>query len=191
MVKLLTEEEIDPIQEQVDLALDDAEGLTPRLSATDTFGDLSDGGKVGGAYLYPTSQGKHLNRQARPQAKGRAAARRAWMWNGTESVLPLAWNPDGTRHDGARAYLTKRHCLCCHSGGFRGLQCPNCVKSGCDRCGSSTDRKKIIPNFYLRQEDVPFPERFYGAIDCFLTSCPRRDTKGFKTEQRSEEHTSE
>ena len=141
-----------------------------------TAPDLSDGGRVGQARITPMQAGKKL-------AKGRPAARRAWMWNGTETLLPLAWNPEGTMHDGARKYLLKRHCLCCHTGGFRGLQCPNCVKSNCDKCNASTDPKKIIPNFYLRKEDVPFPQRFYGSINCFLPTCPRRDSKGFLTEQ--------
>ena len=156
-------------------------------------GDLSNGGRVGGVWLQPMSNG-------RPIAKGRAAARRAWTYNGSETTLPLAWNPDGTIHDGARRYMAKRYCLCCGIGGFRFAPgkpqiCPNCAHNNCTVCNAGTDTTKvhhlengktiqgwIIRCFYLRKEDVPFPTRFYGSVDCFLESCIRRDGRGFKTE---------
>ena len=188
MPQVLAETEIDPITDQ------EEEEASRRFARPGRVGDLSDGGMVGGVRMTPMRDGKK-------QATGRAAARRGWMWNGTESLLPLAWNPDGTVHDGARKYLLKRHCLCCHTGGFRGAQCPNCVKSNCEQCGGSTDRTKvhvlgsgkviqgwIIPNFYLRKEDVPFPARFYGSIDCFLGFCPRSGGRGFLTEQDMRMH---
>lgn len=163
---LLEERDIDPIADTLDGMLtkeDEQEaeaGLTPRVRP---------------------------NRDRRI-VKGRATVRRAWMWDGTESTLPLAWNPEGTRHDAARHYLLKRFCLCCKSGGFFGIQCPNCVKSNCANCGASSVRKNIIPCFYLKVEDVPFPVKFYGHINCFLDGCPRRDGRGFLTEQAMRMH---
>ena len=183
MVRVLTDAELDPIADSVDATLSNEEEAAElrRFAPTERVGDLTDGGMVNGARLRPMAGGKTLPR-------GRAAARRAWMWNGTESMLPLAWNPDGNMHDGAKRYLLKRHCLCCHTGGFRGRQCPNCVKSNCEHCKASTDPTKVIPNFYLRKEDVPFPTRFYGDVNCFLEFCTRRDSKGFKTEQDMRVH---
>lgn len=195
MVKLLDPTEIDPITEQVEEVMDAAEEAAARkqFAYTPHVGDLSDGGTVQGIKVRP-------NRD-KTITTGRPAARRAWMWNGTESVLPLAWNPEGTRHDGARHYLLKRHCLCCHTGGFFGRQCKKCIKDNCDRCQSSTDTTTvqhldngktlkgwIVPAFYLRKEDVPFQARFYGAVDCFLSFCPRRGGKGFLTEQDMRMH---
>lgn len=182
MPKVLEQAQVDPIQEQVDQAMTEAdEADFKRLGSGDTMPDLTDGGKVGLATLYPMKDGKQTE-------KGRAVARRGWMWNGTESLLMLKWNPNGTQHDGARSYLTKRQCMCCMQGGFRGYRCPNCVKNSCTKCRASTDRKKIIPLFYLRKEDVPYPARFYGSIDCFLEFCPRREGRGFKTEQEMRMH---
>ena len=63
-----------------------------------------------------------------------------------------------------------------------GRQCPDCVKKRCSLCNSSSDPKKIIPCFYRRKEDVPFPTKFYGEIDCFLMGCIRRGTQGFLTQ---------
>ena len=177
MTKVLVEADIDPTAEIVDQEMTAAETdeANAQFERNENLGDLSDGGIIGGAKLTPMAGGKKL-------LKGRPAARRAWMWNGTESLLPLAWNPEGTRHDGARKYLLKRHCLCCRTGGFTGERCLHCIRSRCVGCGASTDRSKIIRCFYLRKEDVPFPERFYGSIDCFLSVCVRRGSMGFKTE---------
>ena len=180
MPRVVEATEVDTDEDRVDADLDEGAGFQP-FSPLDTAPDLTDGGKLGGVKVFPT-------RDHKKQAKGRPAARRAWMWNGTESLLPLAWNPDGTMHDGARRYFQKKHCLCCRTGGFRGKQCPNCVKSNCDQCGASTDPKKVIPCFYLSKERVPFPARFYGSINCFLEFCPRRDGKGFLTEQDMRVH---
>ena len=184
MVKVLEPNQVDEVNEQVDAVLTlDEERIAARLGHYDqsqAAPDLSDGGMVGGVRVRP-NRDKNIT-------QGRPAARRAWMWNGTESLLPLAWNPDGTVHDGGRRYLTKRHCICCHSGGFRGVFCPNCRKNNCDKCRGSNVAKNIIPNFYLRKEDVPFPTRFFGSINCFLDMCPRRDSKGFLTEQDMRVH---
>src|SRR3990167_8805700 len=177
MPKLLKQNEVNLIDEEVDIQLTKAEEAAARsmFAPTGTPGDLSDGGRVNGVTLTPMQDGK-------PVQKGRANARLAWMGSGTETALPLGWNPDGTRHDGARPYLLKRYCLCCNAGGFRGAKCLNCVKNNCTRCNGSSDRKKVIPCFYLKKEDVPFPERFYGPINCFLPMCIRRGDRGFKTE---------
>ncbi len=193
MPKVLEAEQIDQEQAQVDEQLTAAEeqqlsvALSP-LAPGVTAPDLSDGGQAGGAMLYPTQGGVK-------QDKGRATVRRAWMWDGTESMLPLAWNPDGTQHDNARRYLLKRHCLCCNTGGFRArpgqrAQCPNCVKNNCMVCHSSTDPSKIIASFYLTMEAVPFPKNVYGQIDCFLPTCTRRVSNGagFKTDQDMRMH---
>ena len=183
MVKLLEASEIDTENEAVDAILTEEEesDAKRRFNRNESSEDLSDGGMVGGARISPMRGGKKVE-------KGRAAARRAWMWNGTETVLPLAWNPDGTVHDGARRYMLKRHCLCCNAGGFRGMQCPNCSKNQCTHCASGTDRKKIIPNFYLKKDNVPFPSRFFGSIPCFLSNCVRRDDRGFLTQEEMRIH---
>ena len=46
----------------------------------------------------------------------------------------------------------------------------------------------IIPAFYPRKEDVPFPAKIYGSFDCFLDSCLRRGDLGFLTEQQMRIH---
>jgi len=183
MVKTLKESDIDPLQEEVDVQLSKAEhdAEMRRFAQTGAAGDLSDGGMVGGARLTPMINGQKVE-------EGRAAARRAWTWNGTETLLPLAWDPSGKIHDGARRYLLKRYCKCCNQAGFRGAQCVTCVKSGCVRCRRSTTPGTVIPAFYLRMDDVPFPERFYGSIGCFLKMCPRTGDRGFKTEEEMRMH---
>lgn len=179
MPLLLTDAEIDIDAEAVDLALSSSEeeiaiAIGNREEVTNA-GDLTDGGVIGGVKLYPMENLKRVER-------GRAAARRAWMWNGTETVLTLSWNTDGTRHDGGRSYLSKKHCLCCGDSGFR-QHCRKCRINACPKCQSATDAKQIIPCFYLRKDDVPYQEKFYGEIDCFLVSCSRRDSTGFQTEE--------
>ena len=52
----------------------------------------------------------------------------------------------------------------------------------------SVIRGWIIPCFYLRKEDVPFPARFYGSINCFLGFCARQGGQGFLTEQDMRVH---
>ena len=164
------------------------------LAAADgTYPDLTDGGQVGGATLTPMINGM-------PSEKGRPAARRAYSWDGAESLLPLAWNPDGTIHDEARHYFNKYVCLCCKKCGIRAKQghkpiCQNCVKANCRQCKAGTDTKTpnklgngkmnkgwLIRNFYFRLEDVPFPTQVYGTVDCFQEGCVRRGVLGFKSE---------
>ena len=189
MVKLLTPDKVDLEQEEVDLVMTRAEedaanrsvAVAPGLGTTTAAGDLSDGGMVGGVRVTPMVNGVK-------QAQGRAAARMSWMWDGTPSVLSLKYDPSGKSHDGAKPYLLKRHCLCCGHGGFRGSQCPNCVRNQCVNCKGSTTRGKIIPNFYLRKEDVPFPQKIFGPVDCFLQLCTRRGAQGFKSEEEMRMH---
>lgn len=215
MVKVLAAGHVDELEEEVDRAMTAAEEaalakeVAGQFKPSGTAPDLSDGGNVNGVNIRPMTENglapSPRKAKNQPLPEGRPAARRAWSWNGTESLLPLAWNPEGTAHDGARRYLRKRHCLCCHSGGFqmpagRAVQCPNCVKSRCTNCEASTLRRKvmtpagfeiswpIIPNFYLRKEDVPFPERFYGDVSCFLSMCTRTGARGFKTEEDMRMH---
>ena len=186
MPRLLEHFEVDQDAEELDILMtaDEEAGERAKLVIPKTAGDLSDGGKVGGMTLYPMQNGQRV-------AKGRAAARRAWMWDGTETTLLLAWNPEGTRSDRGRRYLSKRHCLCCGLSGFRG-QCPPCSGMGnngiCERCRGSTDKSKIIPNFYLTKEEVPFQQKFYGDVDCFIPTCSRRSGAGFKTEEDMRMH---
>ena len=172
-----TEEEVETLAEAAERSAEEFQ----RLQSMRVADDLSDGGVVDGARVTPMQDGRKLE-------KGRPAAIQAWMWNGTESLLPLAWNPEGTLHDNAMHYRRKQHCLCCHSGGFYGRQCKNCLKNRCTACGGRRDPKKIIPLFYLRKENVPFPARFYGDIDCFQELCPRRGPKGFLTQQAMRVH---
>ena len=123
------------------------------------------------------------------------------MWNGTPSSAVLAWNPEGTRSDNGMEYLKKRQCLCCNDGGFKSPQCPKCVKNRCGNCQGSTGvmperkgadgkvyRSWVIRSLYLRKESVPFPERFYGSIPCFMPLCVRRGGMGFKTDQDMRMH---
>ena len=160
--------------EELALDTDMVEEESWRVGSTDGAPDLSDGGMVNGVRVRPARD--------KTVTKGRPAARRAWMANGTETLLPLAWDTDGKNHDYGARYFRKRLCLCCQRGGFKGRQCPDCVKKNCSLCNSSSNPKKIIPCFYRRRADVPFPTKFYGSIDCFLVGCIRRDSQGFLTQ---------
>lgn len=119
--------------------------------------------------------------------EGRAAARPAWMWNGTPTSLTLSWNPDGTQHDYGQKYLSKKHCLCCGDSGFR-QHCLKCRKNSCSTCQQGRDKSKIIPCFYLNKEDVPYQANFYGNVDCFLPMCARRDSQGFQSAEDMRMH---
>jgi len=184
MVKVLEETYQDPIGDEIDNALNaDEERVAYALADTTEHSgaDLTDGGSVNGANLFPTQGGVK-------QERGRAAARRAWDWQGSETLLPLAWNPDGNMHDGGRRYLRKRHCGCCGFSGFfkqinKPLACPECVFNNCNGCNRGQDGSKIIACFYLLQDDVPNQAVFYGTIPCFLPNCPRGGDRGFETEE--------
>lgn len=200
--KVLSYEDVDVQADELDAVMTEAEEIAVRQQFARTppgqVPDLTDGGMVNGVRLYPVQGGIR-------QERGRAVARRAWSWNGTESLLPLAWDPDGKIHDNARHYLAKRHCTCCGTAGFiklqgRPLVCPSCAKTSCTRCASGTslapqvlpsgkvNRGFIIANFYVRKEDAPFQTRFYGDVDCMIESCPRRGDRGFKTEEDMRVH---
>lgn len=135
-------------------------------------GDLTDGGKVGAATVFPTQDGKRIG-------MGRANSWPAWMWDGTPTRLPLAWQRRGKTHDSAMHYRRKKHCLCCNEGGFLTRTCPGCVKRNCTKCGGQDNPKVVIRCFYLREKDVPYPREFYGKIGCFLPTCPRQGELGF------------
>ena len=184
MPQVLLESELDIVEEELDTELTVAEqralaGLG-KYQETTRVSDLTDGGEIAGATLFPIQNGERAK-------LGRPTVRRAWMWNGTESMLPLAWNTDGTEHDGARKYRLKRHCLCCGESGFRN-NCKACAKKACGKCRSSADRSKVIPCFYLRQTDVPFPREYIAKFDCFLASCQRRGDEGFATMEEMRMH---
>ena len=183
MVKLLQATQKDLEQDATDTILTAAEEAMARskFASTGTPGDLSDGGVVNGVRITPMIGG-------RPTSSGRPAAREAWKCDGSWTVLTLAWNPDGTRHDGARPYLLKNHCECCNAAGFRARQCPACVKSNCTRCRGGTAPGKLHRNFYLRREDVPHPVNVYGDVACFLPECIRRGVIGFKTQEEMRFH---
>ena len=195
MPQVLDETTVDPVMEQEEADLSAAEQeladeAVKVFQPADRPGDLSDGGKVGGATIKPRNGGVEVK-------QGRAAARRAYTWDGAETLLPLAWNPDGTEHDYARRYLRKRHCLCCMGSGFKTRACPSCVKNSCAECNSSTvdemqyqgkTTRVIIPAYYLTALRVPFPTQFYGEVDCFLEPCVRRNTRGFLTDQAMRMH---
>lgn len=187
MVKVLDESTIDPAMDELEQELTAEEEAveTRRFAPTESPGDLSDGGMVNGARLYPRSGwgGKKVE-------KGRPAVRLAWTAYGSESLLLLKWNPDGTVNDRGMYYLRKRLCLCCNNAGFHGRRCPECARKGCSLCRGSSDSSKIIPCFYLNPEKVPFPQQLYGDVDCFLPTCPRRGSQGFKDEERMRLHAS-
>ena len=154
-----------------------AEEMARFRGRPDAVADLSDGGQVGGVTVFPVEDGKRMT-------QGRPSTRAAWRWDGTPTLLPLAYDPSGKTHDGARRYLLKRYCMCCQESGFR-RRCPRCVKNNCHDCSASTVKGKVIPCYYLNKEKVPFQAKFYGSVDCFLpeTQCIRHGGRGFKTEE--------
>lgn len=182
MPTLLDEAQVDTLTESVDAEVTEAEEAFERTRyvQSDAVGDLTYGGTAYGVRVRPAKDKR--------ATQGRAVARRAWMWDGTESLLPLAWDPEGLNHDGGRRYLTKRHCLCCRHAGFRSLQCPQCIKNNCEFCKNSTEPGKVIRCFYLSKDKVPFPAKFYGSINCFFETCVRRDGRGFLSEQEMRLH---
>lgn len=173
MPVLLEDSQVDLEAEALDAVMSDTEvsEATSRLHAPPRqVEDIRDG-----------SRGNRVSR-------GRAVARRAWRYDGTESLLPIAWNPEGTRNDGGRSYMSKKHCLCCTTSGFRGGVCIRCIRSNCVGCRAGTDKTKIIRLYYLSKDQVPFPLKFHGDIDCFLPSCPRKNGMGFKTGEEMRMH---
>ena len=128
-----------------------------------------------------------VTNESRKASYGRPAGARAWMWDGTETTIVLAWDIHGKTHDGGRRYLQKKHCLCCGISGFR-EHCVKCRKETCQRCRSGNDKSQIIPAIYLKKADVPFTQELYGTVDCFLPSCTRRDDRGFRNLEEMHMH---
>ena len=185
---ILDEATIDQVEEQVDADLQEAEELVfnTAFRPDQYVGDLSDGGQVGGVKVYPTSGGEARSQWGSNvlQQKGRPVARHAYRWDGAESLLPLSWNPEGTRHDRAQKYLMKRHCERCGESGFT-----LSAKTGnrCPRCGA-TGKAALVSCYYLKFEDVPHKIQRYGHVDCFLVSCIRRGAYGFIDEAAMRMH---
>jgi hypothetical protein len=176
MVTLLDDSTIDPISTELDAYIVDVDA--EEQEAAFEADDLNDD-DVPIVNIIPTMHGEHGTHIK----QGRAAARQVWTWDGAPSLIPLAWNPDGTVHDSGKAFMTKRHCLCCNDSGFRTAQCRRCKQNNCPNCRGSRIKEKVIPNFYLRKSDVPYAQKVYGEIDCFLPTCPRKGAAGFITEE--------
>lgn len=181
--KVMTEQEVDPIAEAVDQALletgEDAAIPKHKVDFSGSFGDLSDGGQVGSVRVVPKDASGNVDFKKREP--GRPTVRRVWTWDGRESMIPLSYEPSGKRHDGGRKYLLKRHCTVCKETGFYGGVCPQCRKNG----------RPIAPPvqaFYLRKEQVPNQQVFFGTVDCFVPVCVRRGQYGFKTEVDMRQH---
>lgn len=128
-----------------------------------------------------------VTNQSSKASYGRPAGARAFMWDGTETTIVLAWDIHGKTHDGGRRYLSKKHCLCCGFSGFL-EHCTKCRKETCSRCRSGNDRKEIIPAIYLKESDVPFPQLFYGNVNCFLPTCTRKEDRGFRSLEEMHMH---
>ena len=165
MPRVLQETDIDPIAEQVDLDMQEAgEEAGPPVHKFDPNQrqDLSDGGNMGGVRVVPVGESGRVNFEKREP--GRPTTRMAWTWDGRPTELPLAWNPAGKQHDGARKYLLKRHCGVCNFAGFYGKVCPDCLKKGRAQAGA------ITPAFYLKLSQVPNPTHPFGDIACIVSS---------------------
>lgn len=188
MPKALIESEIDSIAEQIDadMAESGEEAAIPkhRTVAEGHQGDLSDGGQVGSARL--TVQGEsgripYDKKAGFTREPGRPTVRQVWMWNGTPSTIPLAYEPSGKSHDGGRRYLLKRHCTVCNFGGFKGAACPACRKEGREYSPS-------VPLYYLKRSLVPEQQRFFGEVDCIVPTCVRRGRYGFLDDAQMRQH---
>lgn len=185
MPKAMTEAEIDPIAEQVDQdMMESGEGVQVpqhKIAAEAFTGDLSDGGRVGRARLTPVGESGRVIFDKDKREPGRPTVRVVWTWDGRQSTIPLAYEPSGKRHDGGRRYLLKRKCTVCGYAGFYGPTCPMCKRDG-------RELAPPIPAFYLRYEQVPKPQRFYGNVDCFVETCIRRGQYGFPDETQMRQH---
>ena len=190
MPKALQEADIDPIAEQVDqemMETGEQVGIAQhKFDPNGSYGDLSDGGRVGQVALYPTPESGRLHydkKEGFRKEPGRPTVRNVWMWDGRPSSIPLAYEPSGKRHDGGRKYLLKRHCTVCMYTGFYGAVCPQCRKDG-RRLAPS------VPAFYLKKEQVPAKGVFFGTVACFHRNCVRRGEYGFLDEAQMREHAS-
>lgn len=187
MPRVLKEADIDPIAEQVDLdMMETGEEVVPPVHKFDPEArmDLSDGGSLGGVRVVPV--GEKSGRVTFDKAKrerGRPTTRMAWTWEGRPTELPLAWDPSGKQHDGARHYLMKRHCAVCNYSGFYGSRCPACEKA--DR---PSQPGGITPAYYLKRSQVPDPANPFGSVNCFVQNCVRRGQWGFHTDVEMRQH---
>ena len=165
----MTDADIDPIAEQVDqemMETGEQVGIASHKFDVETI---------------PVGQSGHVIFEKTKREPGRPTVRNVWTWNGTPSAIPLAYEPSGKRHDGGRKYLLKRHCPTCNYTGFYGPICPMCLKEG-------REQAPVVPAFYLKREQVPKQQRFFGAVDCFVPTCVRRDKYGFLDEPQMRQH---
>lgn len=187
MPKLLIESEVDPVAEQVDrdmMEVGEATELAQhKFDPNKRYDDLSDGGSVGDVRVIPVGKSGRVIFDEKRREPGRPSARAAWTWDGRPTTLPLAWDRAGKQHDGARKYLMKRHCSQCKFSGFYGRSCPSCKKAGRPQKPGG-----ILPAYYLRESDVPNPTQPFGAVDCFVQECVRRDEFGFKSNRQMRQH---
>lgn len=186
MPRVLQETDIDPIAEQVDMdMMETGDAVAPPVHKFDpnTRVDLSDGGNIGGVRMVPLGESGRIEFDRARREPGRPTTRAAWTWDGRPTELPLAWNPSGEQHDGARKYLLKRHCVVCNFSGFYGLACPACRKAG-----RPAQRGAITPAYYLRLAQVPDPAQPFGVIACIVRACVRRGQYGFHTDAEMRQH---
>ena len=167
--RAITEAEIDPIAEQVDRDM------------TETGEEVGVAQHKFSPEVIPVGASGQVIFDKRLREPGRPTVRAVWTWDGRPSMIPLAYTPSGKQHDGGRKYLLKRHCTVCNNTGFYGQVCPQCQKDG---------RRLAPPTraFYLRREDVPHQETFYGVVDCFVPACVRRGEYGFLNEAQMRQH---
>ena len=172
MPKAMPETDIDPVAEQVDQEmLESGQSIGVAQHAV----DLSNGGRVGSAEVIPVGESGHVIFDKKKREQGRPMVRNVWRWNGIPDVIPLSYTPSGKTHDGGRAYLLKRHCPLCKFSGFFGPTCPACEKAG----------RRLVPvvaAYYLKEKDVPDRQKFYGFVDCFVSTCIRSGEFGFLDE---------
>lgn len=188
MPKAMTDAEIDPIAEAIDQQmLESGEDVTVAkhtVDLTGNFGDLSNGGMVGNARLTVQGESGRIQFDREKGFKrepGRPNVRAVWMWDGRPSTIPLSYESSGKRHDGGRKYLQKRHCTVCKYTGFYGQVCPQCRTAG----------RRLAPSvqaFYLKREEVPVKQKFFGDVDCIVATCVRRGEFGYLDEASMRQH---
>lgn len=185
MPKAMLEAEVDKIAEEVDQQMVDS-GEAPetphhKVDVSGSYGDLSDGGRVGQVRVIPVGESGRVVFDKNHREPGRPTVRNVWRWDGTPSTIPLAYEPSGKRHDGGRKYLLKRHCVMCNYTGFYGTACPQCLKDG-------REIAPPIPAYYLKTELVPKPQQYFGGVDCFVPTCVRQGKWGFVNEDQMRQH---
>lgn len=186
MPKVLAPEDIDPIADEVDLAMQETgeaeQSNLHRFDPNGSFPDLSDGGVVNGVRVRPMPASGRVT-FGKEQEPGRPVARQLWMWNGRPTLVPLSWDTDGKHHDGGRRYLQKRHCTVCNYSGFYGAVCPACRKAG-----RPVGRDMVVAAFYLREDQTPQHLHAYGSVSCFVEGCVRKGQYGFRNRTEMRQH---